>query len=196
VFGHRRRCRTDTPSRPEPRGSPVASGRGRRPCACAPSRAAAARREPPAIPGACLCGDRSWASPRRRGRRAPSRSSQPSGRADVNLGSPINGHPKVPHAYEEGWDSTRRARRPRRDQPERSPPGPAHIRPRLCPRRVAARSPAARHPIRVRPGMLLVMIDATGGALERPVSLRAVVLVEGLSDRIALEARPRGADGT
>ena len=32
------------------------------------------------------------------------------------------------------------------------------------------------------------MIDATGGALERPVRLRAVVLVEGLSDRIALEA--------
>jgi hypothetical protein len=36
--------------------------------------------------------------------------------------------------------------------------------------------------------MLPVMIDATGGALERPVRLRAVVLVEGLSDRIALEA--------
>jgi hypothetical protein len=35
--------------------------------------------------------------------------------------------------------------------------------------------------------MLPVMIDA-GGALERPVRLRAVVLVEGLSDRIALEA--------
>ena len=32
------------------------------------------------------------------------------------------------------------------------------------------------------------MIDATGGALELPVRLRAVVLVEGLSDRIALEA--------
>jgi hypothetical protein len=36
--------------------------------------------------------------------------------------------------------------------------------------------------------MLLVMIDATGDALERPMSLRAVVLVEGLSDRVALEA--------
>jgi hypothetical protein len=49
--------------------------------------------------------------------------------------------------------------------------------------------------------MLLVMIDATGGALERPVSLRAVVLLEGLSDRIALEAvasrrgRYLGAEG-
>jgi len=32
------------------------------------------------------------------------------------------------------------------------------------------------------------MIDATGGPLERPVRLRAVVLVEALSDRIALEA--------
>lgn len=40
----------------------------------------------------------------------------------------------------------------------------------------------------VRPVMLPVMIDATGGALEQPVRLRAVVLVEGLSDRIALEA--------
>ncbi|HEX5936970.1 MAG TPA: ATP-dependent endonuclease [Actinomycetota bacterium] len=32
------------------------------------------------------------------------------------------------------------------------------------------------------------MIDATGQEMERPVPLRAVVLVEGLSDRVALEA--------
>jgi hypothetical protein len=45
------------------------------------------------------------------------------------------------------------------------------------------------------------VVDATDGALERPVPLRAVVLVEGLSDRIALEAvasrrgRSLGAEG-
>jgi hypothetical protein len=45
------------------------------------------------------------------------------------------------------------------------------------------------------------MIDATGDARERPVPLRAVVLVEGLSDRIAIESlatrrgRSLGAEG-
>lgn len=45
------------------------------------------------------------------------------------------------------------------------------------------------------------MVDATGDARERPVPLRAVVLVEGLSDRIAIESlatrrgRSLGAEG-
>jgi len=45
------------------------------------------------------------------------------------------------------------------------------------------------------------VVDATGSARERPVPLRAVVLVEGLSDRVAVEAlatrrgRSLGAEG-